>query len=181
MSNPTDTETISYPSIAIVLALGYVLYRYFFSSSPASTSSSSSTSRNNGLHFTPAQVDQVSAMFPQLSRRDIMWDLQRNRGSVQATIERVLGGRGLDPVSNARLCSSSNGRHALCLFACAAARQRALCREMGRMLTCYSTGASLLPAPHGLSTALCRTISIVDRAVPALGLQETRTRPDNAV
>ncbi|RVX68660.1 hypothetical protein B0A52_07087 [Exophiala mesophila] len=36
-------------------------------------------------------------MFPQLSRRDIMWDLHRNRGSVQATTERVLTGRGLDP------------------------------------------------------------------------------------
>ncbi|KAI4163282.1 MAG: hypothetical protein LQ342_003017 [Letrouitia transgressa] len=27
-------------------------------------------------------------MFPQLSRRDIQWDLQRNGGSVQATTER---------------------------------------------------------------------------------------------
>ncbi|KAK4904604.1 hypothetical protein LTR28_000923 [Elasticomyces elasticus] len=41
-------------------------------------------------------------MFPQLDRRSIMWDLHRNGGSVQATIERVLGGRALDvkpPVS----------------------------------------------------------------------------------
>ncbi|KAL9598062.1 MAG: hypothetical protein Q9219_004756 [cf. Caloplaca sp. 3 TL-2023] len=34
-------------------------------------------------------------MFPQLSRRDIQWDLQLNGGSVQATTERVLSGRGL--------------------------------------------------------------------------------------
>jgi coupling of ubiquitin conjugation to ER degradation protein 1 len=27
-----------------------------------------------------------------------MWDLQRNGGSVTATTERILGGRGLDPV-----------------------------------------------------------------------------------
>ena len=27
-----------------------------------------------------------------------MWDLQRNGGSVAATTERMLGGRGLDPV-----------------------------------------------------------------------------------
>jgi len=29
-------------------------------------------------------------MFPQLSRRDIEWDLSRNGASVQATTERVL-------------------------------------------------------------------------------------------
>lgn len=89
-----EGETISYPSIVIVLAISYLLYRYLTGSSSASPSSASS---RNGLRFTSAQVDQVAAMFPQLSRRDIMWDLQRNRGSVQGTIERVLGGRGLDP------------------------------------------------------------------------------------
>jgi len=94
----TDAETISYPSIALVLALGFIVYRYFFSSATSTSPSSASTARN-GLRFTPAQVEQVSAMFPQLSRRDIMWDLQRNRGSVQGTIERVLRGVRLDPVS----------------------------------------------------------------------------------
>jgi len=96
-SSSTAEETISYPSIALVLALGFVLYRYFFASS--TPPSSPTATRPGGLRFTPAQVDQVSAMFPQLSRRDIMWDLQRNRGSVQATIERVLGGGRLDAVS----------------------------------------------------------------------------------
>jgi coupling of ubiquitin conjugation to ER degradation protein 1 len=38
-------------------------------------------------------------MFPQLSRRDIAWDLQRNGGNASATTERVLSGRGLDTVS----------------------------------------------------------------------------------
>lgn len=44
----------------------------------------------------PAKVDQVSSVFPQLDRRSIAWDLQRNGGSVEATTERVLGGRGLE-------------------------------------------------------------------------------------
>lgn len=35
-------------------------------------------------------------MFPQLSTRDIMWDLQRNGGNVAATTERILTGRGLE-------------------------------------------------------------------------------------
>ncbi|KAK5070036.1 hypothetical protein LTR64_001870 [Lithohypha guttulata] len=95
-SDASDEATISYPSIAIVIGLAYLLYRYFTSSSSNGSDPSSSQSRN-GLRFTQAQVDQVANMFPQLSRRDIMWDLQRNRGSVNATVERVLGGRSLDP------------------------------------------------------------------------------------
>lgn len=91
-----EEATISIPSLAFVAVLSYLLYRYFTSS--RSTNSSSATSRHNGLRFTPAQVETVASMFPQLSRRDIMWDLHRNRGSAQATIERVLNGRGLDPV-----------------------------------------------------------------------------------
>jgi len=38
-------------------------------------------------------------MFPQVSRRSIMWDLQRNGGNVVATTERILSGRGLEVVS----------------------------------------------------------------------------------
>lgn len=102
MSSSVDEEaTISIPSLAFVAVLGYFIYRYFFSSSPrtGADGNPSSSSRNNGLRFTPAQVDQIAQMFPQLNRRDIMWDLHRNRGSVQATTERVLTGQGLDPVS----------------------------------------------------------------------------------
>lgn len=105
MSSSVDEEaTISIPSLAFVAVLGYFIYRYFFSSPrPAGdggpSSFSSSSSRSNGLRFTPAQVDQIAQVFPQLNRRDIMWDLHRNRGSVQATTERVLMGHGLDPVS----------------------------------------------------------------------------------
>jgi len=96
-----DEATISIPSLAIVAIVGYFIYRFFFASrsSPTESRPSRSSSSRNGLRFTPAQVDQIAQMFPQLNRRDIMWDLHRNRGSVQATTERVLMGRGLDPVS----------------------------------------------------------------------------------
>lgn len=102
MSSAIDEEaTISIPSLAFVAVLGYFIYRYFFSAPRGGADgNSSSSSRNPGLRFTPAQVDQIAQMFPQLSRRDIMWDLHRNRGSVQATTERVLSGRGLEPVSD---------------------------------------------------------------------------------
>jgi len=102
MSSAIEEEaTISIPSLAFVAVLGYFIYRYFFSAPRGGADgNSSSSSRNPGLRFTPAQVDQIAQMFPQLSRRDIMWDLHRNRGSVPATTERVLSGRGLEPVSD---------------------------------------------------------------------------------
>ena len=96
MATPSDDEaTISLPSLAFVAVLGFIIYRYFTSSS---RSASPSSARVAGQRFTPAQVEQITAMFPQLNRRDIMWDLQRNGGSVAATTERILGGGGLSPV-----------------------------------------------------------------------------------
>jgi hypothetical protein len=102
MASTADEEaTISIPSLAFVAVLGYFIYRYFFAGPRTSADGSSpSSSRSNGFRFTPAQVDQIALMFPQLSRRDIMWDLHRNRGSVQATTERVLLGGRLDPVGS---------------------------------------------------------------------------------
>ena len=94
-THPDEEASLSLPSLAFVAVLGFIVYRYFISSR---STSSSSSSRTNGLRFTATQVEQISQMFPQLNRRDIMWDLHRNRGSVAATTERILGGRGLDPV-----------------------------------------------------------------------------------
>ena len=92
MASAEEEATLSIPSLAFVAFLSFFIIRYFISS----RSDDSPTRR--GQRFTVAQVDQVAQMFPQLSQRDIMWDLQRNGGSVAATTERVLGGRGLDAV-----------------------------------------------------------------------------------
>lgn len=101
-----DESTISLPSIAFVLILGFILYRYVIAPRLSSSSSASSaagtaggsTTAAAGLRFTHAQVEQVSHVFPQLNRRDIMWDLQRNRGNVARTIERVMSSGRLDAV-----------------------------------------------------------------------------------
>lgn len=98
-SHPSDEATISIPSLLFVGILLFFSYRYFFAGASPSSSSGSAGRPANGLRFTAAQVEQVAAMFPQLNRRDIMWDLHRNRGSVQATVERVMSGGSLDPVS----------------------------------------------------------------------------------
>lgn len=94
-----DQTSINFGQIFAVAVIGYLVFRWFTSPNSLSTQSSS---RNAGRQVNPAHVEQVAQMFPQLDRRNIMWDLQRNGGSVQATTERILMGRGLD---NVRHCS----------------------------------------------------------------------------
>ncbi|CAG8949256.1 hypothetical protein HYFRA_00004881 [Hymenoscyphus fraxineus] len=50
----------------------------------------------HSLRAREADVERIQQMFPQVERRSIMWDLQRNGGNVVATTERVLSGRGLE-------------------------------------------------------------------------------------
>lgn len=89
-------QTLNVPSLLLVLVLVFLTVRYFF----FSPSTRSSPNRRGA---DPAHVEQISSMFPQVGRREIMWDLQRNGGSVAATTERILGGRGLEVVSFFRI------------------------------------------------------------------------------
>ncbi|MCJ1485014.1 hypothetical protein MMC06_005187 [Schaereria dolodes] len=103
MDTDTPTTTLNIPQLAFVLLLSVVIIRYFFfSPSSASTSPSSSQSsifpgrEARGRAADPRHVDQVATMFPQVGRREIQWDLQRNGGSVAATTERILSRGGLE-------------------------------------------------------------------------------------
>ncbi|KAI4183024.1 MAG: hypothetical protein L6R41_005634 [Letrouitia leprolyta] len=86
-------QTLNIPSLVVAAVIVFFSVRYFFFSSPSSTQAASDRNTAN-----PAHIEHLAQMFPQLSRRDIQWDLQRNGGSVQATTERVLSGRGLERV-----------------------------------------------------------------------------------
>jgi len=88
-----EEQTLSIPSLIFVAVLGFFAIRYFMSSRSASSASRTST---RGRRINPDQVEHIAQMFPQLSRRDIVWDLQRNGGSVAATTERILTGHGLE-------------------------------------------------------------------------------------
>lgn len=79
------------PQIITVLLISYFAVRWLRSS----TTSDSSASRSQ-THISQAQ--QIQTLFPQYDLRTILWDLQRNGGSVQATSERILQDRGLDTV-----------------------------------------------------------------------------------
>jgi coupling of ubiquitin conjugation to ER degradation protein 1 len=99
MPSSTD-QTINIPQLLIVLLLGGLAIRYFFfSSSPGSDIAADRSSAARRLRAREADVERVQQMFPQIPRRTIMWDLQRNGGNVVATTERILSGRGLEVVS----------------------------------------------------------------------------------
>jgi len=90
-----EEQTINLPQLLLVLLIGGLALRYFFFSGPSARTSPSLPSGNNN-RAREADVERIQQMFPQISRRSIMWDLQRNGGNVAATTERILSGRGLE-------------------------------------------------------------------------------------
>lgn len=91
---PDEEPTLNIPSLLTLAVLSFFVIRWFLKRD-GSSGSGNARSRGRG-NVDPAQVEQIAQMFPQLSVRDIMWDLQRNGGSAAATTERILTGRGLE-------------------------------------------------------------------------------------
>ncbi|KAF2824499.1 AMFR protein-like protein [Ophiobolus disseminans] len=87
-------QSINIPQVIVFLVVSFLAVRWYLSK-PAVAGTRAAPQRNTP-RMNPAQIDHVAQMFPQLSRRDIAWDLQRNGGNVAATTERALSGRGLD-------------------------------------------------------------------------------------
>ncbi|KAF2405492.1 hypothetical protein EJ06DRAFT_486302 [Trichodelitschia bisporula] len=89
-------QSFSLPQLAVLLVIGFLVLRWILwpSDRNAQRPPGWSNTRTRGVN--PAHVEQIAQMFPQLSRRDIIWDLQRNGGNVGETTERVLSGRGLE-------------------------------------------------------------------------------------
>lgn len=107
-----DEPSLNIPSLLTLAVVSFFVIRWFFNRDEGPASASRPRGRGNAVD--PAQVEQISQMFPQLSTRDIMWDLQRNGGSAAATTERILTGRGLETVRHTYLalwCCYSDSRH----------------------------------------------------------------------
>ncbi|KAL4778336.1 hypothetical protein BJX76DRAFT_362824 [Aspergillus varians] len=90
-----EEPSLNIPSLLTLAVVSFFVIRWFFKRDDDS-STPGSRGRARGNVVDPAQVEQIAQMFPQLTTREIMWDLQRNGGNVAATTERVLSGRGLD-------------------------------------------------------------------------------------
>lgn len=85
-------QTVNVPSLILVVVVTSLIVRYFFFSQRPSPTTS------RGPRVDPAHIDHIATMFPQVDRRAIQWDLQRNGGSVPATTERILSRGFLDTV-----------------------------------------------------------------------------------
>ncbi|OAA47697.1 Ubiquitin system component Cue [Metarhizium rileyi] len=84
-------EQISLPYLAGILLLSGLIIRYlFFSGTPTSRPTRSPEDVRRSRE---TAVERIQQMFPQTERRTILWDLQRNGGSIQNTTERILAGR----------------------------------------------------------------------------------------
>ncbi|PKX98913.1 putative AMFR protein [Aspergillus novofumigatus IBT 16806] len=79
-----EEPSLNIPSLLTLAVVSFFVIRWFFKRDGSPDAGG------------PAPVEQIAQMFPQLSTREIMWDLQRNGGNVAATTERILSGRGLD-------------------------------------------------------------------------------------
>jgi coupling of ubiquitin conjugation to ER degradation protein 1 len=90
-------QSINIPQVIVFAVVAFLVYRWY-SSKPSANGTQPSATRSTRID--PAQIDTIAQMFPQLNRRDIAWDLQRNGGNAAATTERVLSGRSLDSVSS---------------------------------------------------------------------------------
>ncbi|KAF2999925.1 hypothetical protein E8E13_008986 [Curvularia kusanoi] len=86
-------QSINIPQVIVFAVVAFLVYRWY-SSKPSANGTRPVASRF--VRINPAQIDTIAQMFPQLNRRDIAWDLQRNGGNAAATTERVLSGRTLD-------------------------------------------------------------------------------------
>jgi hypothetical protein len=96
-------QSINIPQVLVFLVVSFLAVRWYFSK--PSAAGTRAVPNRNAARINPAQIDQIAQMFPQFSRRDIAWDLQRNGGNAAATTERALSGRGLDTVSTLNLLS----------------------------------------------------------------------------
>ena len=106
-------QTLNIPQLVVFIILAVLGVRWYLK--PASNGTRQPPQPGRTVRINPAQVDQIAQMFPQLDRRQIAWDLQRNGGNAVATTERVLSGRTLDTVSLS-WHDTSPGPRAECLF-----------------------------------------------------------------
>jgi coupling of ubiquitin conjugation to ER degradation protein 1 len=95
-------QTLNVPQLIVFIIVTVLAVRWFFSKPNTTTSTQAAPGARaaTAARINPAQIDQISQMFPQADRRAIAWDLQRNGGNVAATTEWLINGRTLQVVSS---------------------------------------------------------------------------------
>jgi coupling of ubiquitin conjugation to ER degradation protein 1 len=95
----TTQATLNIPQLAVLLVIGFLAIRWVLSPRADESQPPGASARGASRAANPRHVETKSQMFPQLDRRAIMWDLQRNGNNLQMTTERFITGGGLDTVS----------------------------------------------------------------------------------
>ncbi|KAI1275354.1 hypothetical protein F5Y07DRAFT_370607 [Xylaria sp. FL0933] len=87
-------EQVSFTSLVLIVVLGGLVIRYlFFPSSAGSAGVQQGRDGATSWRAREAAVERIQQVFPQVDRRTILWELQRNRGNITTTTERILTGR----------------------------------------------------------------------------------------
>lgn len=138
-------DQISLPYFIVILILMGFIVRYLFFNGAGSTPSTRSPEA--ALRARELAAETIQQMFPQVDRRTILWDLQRNAGNIQNTTERILAGR-LETVSRVFLgardgCCGSAKRFELCRQA-----PRGIAGELFLTDLPLSLASDHLPASH---------------------------------
>ncbi|CAI6089908.1 hypothetical protein V2G26_006643 [Clonostachys chloroleuca] len=85
-------DQISLPYFVVILVIfGFIIRYLFFNNGNAAARPG--RSQEALARSREVAVERIQQMFPQTDRRSILWDLQRNGGSIQVTTERILAGR----------------------------------------------------------------------------------------
>lgn len=153
-------DQINLPSLVVILVLSGLIVRYlFFSSPPGNQQPRDSLSQ---MRQREAAVERIQQMFPQTDRRTILWDLQRNGGSIAATTEKILSGR-METVRTSLqpLITSPRGLRLLC----------------ASLILCAATDHLPAPTPTGLQ----RSVVVVAGWLPETDGKARATEPDPEV
>lgn len=88
-------EQVNVPSLVVILVLSGLIIRYLFFTSPTPHQQQQQQPRDSvsASRSREAAVERIQQMFPQVDRRTVLWDLQRNGGNITLTTERILAGR----------------------------------------------------------------------------------------
>lgn len=80
------------PSLVVVLVITGLVWKYLWPSGSSSAPGGQARDSLSQMRQRELAVERIQQVFPQVDRRTILWDLQRNGGSIAATTEKILSG-----------------------------------------------------------------------------------------
>lgn len=146
------------PSLVVVLVITGLVWKYLWPSGSSSAPGGQPRDSLSQMRQREVAVERIQQMFPQVDRRTILWDLQRNGGSIAATTEKILSG------TIQQVGSHPNKKHSLLTWMHLLGVRRA----SSCVLTVDSLATHHLPAAPA---ARLQRGDVIGRAVVVVGCQ----------